>query len=116
MAATKLHPTAEELYLTLRDSEPGMSLATVYNTLEALTAAGLARRLPCPRGACRYDADVRDHVHLTLLDGRMADVPDDLSARMLDGVPGGAIADLERRLGVRVAGISIQVIAAEPER
>src|SRR5262245_34815495 len=112
LATTKSHPTAEELFHVVQASEPGMSLATIYNTLEALMAAGLARRLPCPGGACRFDADVRDHVHLSLPDGRVVDLPDDLSVRMLDGVPGGAIADLERRLGIRVAGVSIQVIAA----
>ena len=82
----------------------------------ALIAAGLARRLPCPGGACRYDADVRDHVHLCLADGRLLDLPQDLSGRMLGGVPESALEELEKRLGVSVAGLSIQVMAAERVR
>src|SRR5262245_15414958 len=116
LASTKSHPTAEELFQAVTAVEPGMSLATVYNTLEALTAAGLARRLPCQGGAYRYDADVRDHVHLSLADGRLLDLPQDLSGRMLGGVPEGALEELERRLGVSVAGLSIQVIAGDRVR
>ena len=37
LAATKAHPTAEELLRAVRSSHPGISLATVYNTLETFT-------------------------------------------------------------------------------
>lgn len=113
LAATKAHPTAEDLYTAVGALEPGMSLATVYNTLEAFTEVGLARRLASPTGASRYDADISDHAHVSLRDGRLVDVPEDLSARLLAGIPAGVLADLERRLGVRVSGVSIQVAAAD---
>ena len=116
LAATKSHPTAEDLYTAVRLSEPGMSLATVYNTLEAFTEVGLARRLANTAGASRYDADIRDHVHVALADGRLIDVPQDLSERLLAGLPESVLHDLERRLGVRVGGVSIQVVAADAAR
>jgi Fe2+ or Zn2+ uptake regulation protein len=116
LAATKSHPTAEELHQSI--AFEGLSLATVYNTLEALTAAGLARRMPCPSGsgAARYDAQTHEHVHVALCDGRLVDLPPDLSDRMLSGLPRNVLDEIERRLGVRVGGVSVQVVATVPAR
>jgi len=117
LACTNAHPTAEELFKSVQDGEPGLSLATVYNTLEAFTECGLVRRIPCPSGsgACRYDADVSDHVHVTSADGRVMDLPSDLSDRLLRAVPASVLAEMERRLGVRVETVNIQIVA-EPAR
>lgn len=114
LSATTEHPTADELFARVRGSEPGLSLATVYNTLEALTSAGLCRRLPSLAGSgpCRYDAVTADHAHVATPDGKVHDVPHDLSAVMLRGVSPEALAELERRLGVRVTGYTLCVAAA----
>jgi len=113
LAATKSHPTAEELFNTVQHAEPGLSLATVYNTLDAFSECGLVRRVPCPSGsgACRYDADMREHVHVTTGDGRIMDVPDDLGAQLLGSIPKTVLKDLEERLGVRIEGVNIQIVA-----
>jgi Fe2+ or Zn2+ uptake regulation protein len=111
LAATKAHPTAEELFSSVRAVEPGLSLATVYNTLEALSSCGLVRKLPSPGGACRFDATVCDHVHLSTSDGRIMDAPEDLSDRLLSGISAEVIAELEQRLGVRVRGLALRVDA-----
>jgi Fe2+ or Zn2+ uptake regulation protein len=57
------HPTAEALHRSVRRRLPGLSLATVYTTLEVLAAAGLVARIAAPDGVARYDAriDVHDH-------------------------------------------------------
>lgn len=116
LAATKSHPTADELFQSVKSCEEGLSLATVYNTLEAFIEAGLVRRIPCASGsgACRFDADTRDHVHLAMPDGRVQDVPEDLSGRLLDGIPDSVVSDLERRMGVRVGGLTVQIVV-KPE-
>lgn len=113
LASTRCHPTAEELFTAVRASEPGLSLATVYNTLEALTEVGLARRMPCPSGSgvCRYDADISDHVHVAMHDGRLVDLPHDLSSRLIETIPDDLLDELERRMGVRVGSLNIQVLA-----
>ncbi len=118
LAATDAHPTADELYLAVRSSEPGLSLATVYNTLEAFTAAGLCRRIPSPTGggACRYDADVAQHAHVVMPDGRVLDVPHDLGQAMLDGLSHELVAELEARLGVKIADIRVSLHAAPAAR
>ena len=113
LASTTSHPTAEELFNAVRAAEPGLSLATIYNTLDAFTACGLVRRLACPSGTgpCRYDADVSEHVHLAMGDGQLLDLPEDLSSGFLQSIPDSLVNELEQRLGVRVGGVSIQVVA-----
>ncbi|MEM7754454.1 MAG: Fur family transcriptional regulator [Planctomycetota bacterium] len=113
LAATKAHPTADELHLTVKADEPGLSLATVYNTLEAFTAAGLCRRLPSSNGAgpCRYDADTSRHAHVALADGRVVDVPIELGEALLEGVPPELVAKIESELGVSIDDVSVTLHA-----
>jgi Fe2+ or Zn2+ uptake regulation protein len=69
------HPTAETLHRSVRHRVPGLSLATVYTTLEILVGAGLAGRLVGPDGVARYDARTDGHDHRRcLLCGRIDDV------------------------------------------
>jgi Fur family peroxide stress response transcriptional regulator len=56
------HPTAQELYERLRPSYPTMSVATVYNTLDALTRIGSCRELQMG-GSTRFDPNVEAHDH-----------------------------------------------------
>ncbi|MEM9063952.1 MAG: transcriptional repressor [Planctomycetota bacterium] len=117
LAASKAHPTAEELFLSVKgDSDVRLSLATVYNTLDMLVEAGLARRLVIAEGPARYDADTADHVHLTMSDGRIMDVPEDLSDRILDRLPEDLVGELERRTGLRIERIGIQLQAQTRDR
>jgi len=111
LCATASHPTAEELHELVRQDEPGLSLATIYNSLEALSDAGFCRRLPCNGGPTRFDADLRRHVHVVLPDGRVLDVPKDLAEALLAAVPPGLVADLEARTGVSMCAIGVQLVA-----
>jgi Fur family peroxide stress response transcriptional regulator len=110
LAASRSHPTAEELLQRVRDDEPGLSLATIYNTLEAFSNVGLCRKFPGVAGsnACRYDADMGDHAHVTTGDGRVIDVPEDLSRQLFASLPAEVIAEVESRMGVRIARVSLQ--------
>lgn len=111
LCAATTHPTAEELHELVRHGEPGLSLATVYNTLEALCVAGLCRRLPNVSAGCRFDADLSDHVHIVLHDGRVLDVPVELSRDVLASLPRGLLARIERSAGVPLAGLGVQLVA-----
>lgn len=113
LASSTLHPSAEELYQSSKAADPELSLATVYNTLDTFCECGLARRItPGSGGPCRYDADVSDHVHVSLDGGRLVDAPLDVSDAILDRLPQAVLDELERRLGVRIRGVNIQFIAA----
>lgn len=114
LRASTTHPTAEELHERVRKDEPGLSLATVYNTLDALCDSGLCRRLPNASGVCRFDGDTSEHVHVVLPDGRVLDVPAHVGRRLLESVPAELAADLESRTGSRVGGLAVQLIAFPP--
>lgn len=112
LAASKAHPTAEELLRAVRTSQPGISLATVYNTLETFTRAGLCRKVsPSGGGSCRYDADLSDHLHLITADGRVMDVPEDLGSEVLSHLPDGLVRRIEERMGTRIRRVSIGFLA-----
>ncbi|MDC0746826.1 Fur family transcriptional regulator [Polyangium mundeleinium] len=63
LAGDPTHPTAQELFERLRPAMPTMSFATVYNTLDALAAAGLCVPLSLSPGAARFDANMAPHNH-----------------------------------------------------
>lgn len=56
------HPTAEELYLALREKGEVISLATVYRSLRALAEEGFVATLPLAP-AERFDPTTRPHYH-----------------------------------------------------
>jgi len=62
LCAMTTHPTAEELFLAIREKMPNISLATVYNNLEMLVQSGLAVKLAGERSA-RYDPICTPHAH-----------------------------------------------------
>ena len=64
LASDESHPTAQELYERLRPALPTMSFATVYNTLDALTNAGLCAALALSPGSGRFDPNMEPHHHL----------------------------------------------------
>lgn len=115
LAASHTHPTADELFHSVRTESDdtvasGLSLATVYNTLEAFVNAGICQRVPSPGNAGRYDADVHDHVHLTLPDGQVIDLPEDLSSRVTSLLTPELIAEIEQRTGARIEGVQVQFL------
>lgn len=111
------HPTAESIFQTVKTRTGRLSLATVYNTLEALCDAGLARKLPTTHGCCRYDGDTREHLHVRCSEtGEIHDVPEDLGIRFLESVPREIIERIEAHLGVRIEGVSVQLIGRRRPR
>ncbi|MEW6160848.1 MAG: Fur family transcriptional regulator [Verrucomicrobiota bacterium] len=60
---TRDHPTAEEVFIRSKKIIPDISLATVYNCLDALVKCGLVRQVHHERGATRYCPNMSDHAH-----------------------------------------------------
>ncbi|MGE3806143.1 MAG: Fur family transcriptional regulator [Gemmataceae bacterium] len=58
------HPTAEDVYLAVRQDIPNISLATVYKALDALVDSGLAAKIANSDGPSRYDCRCDNHYHL----------------------------------------------------
>jgi Fur family transcriptional regulator, peroxide stress response regulator len=57
------HPTAEEVFMRAKSRMPDISMATVYNCLEALARCGLVRQVHLEGGAARYCPNMTDHSH-----------------------------------------------------
>jgi Fur family peroxide stress response transcriptional regulator len=58
------HPTAEQVYESVRDRLPGLSRATVYRVLDTLVEAGAARKVFHPGAVVRFDPMTERHHHL----------------------------------------------------
>jgi len=75
------HPTAEQVYDSVRHRLPGLSRATVYRVLDVLVQAGALRKLFHPGAVVRFDPVTDRHHHLvcqicgTLLDIEASAVP-----------------------------------------
>lgn len=67
LAGSYEHPTADEIFTTVRAEIPDLSLATVYKALEAFVGAGLAKKLTFGDGPARYDGRTDDHDHCRCL-------------------------------------------------
>jgi Fe2+ or Zn2+ uptake regulation protein len=62
LAGDETHPTAQELYERLSNEFPSLSVATVYNTLSALTK--IDQCIPLELGGpLRFDPNVQPHDH-----------------------------------------------------
>jgi Fe2+ or Zn2+ uptake regulation protein len=57
------HPTAEEVFIRVKRRTPDISMATVYNCLDALVKCGLVRLVTLERGASRYCPNMAAHSH-----------------------------------------------------
>ncbi|HSL57644.1 MAG TPA: Fur family transcriptional regulator [Acidimicrobiales bacterium] len=58
------HPTAEAVYARASAEMPTISLRTVYQTLNDLTAMGEVGQLDLGTGSSRFDTNLDDHQHL----------------------------------------------------
>ncbi|MEP6718881.1 MAG: Fur family transcriptional regulator [bacterium] len=57
------HPTANDIFEAARRRLPGISYATVYNSLRFLKEAGLVHEIKFGDGASRYDRETDRHDH-----------------------------------------------------
>jgi Fe2+ or Zn2+ uptake regulation protein len=73
---TDTHPTADEVWATVRRRCPTLSRATVYNTLNLFAEKGLLKLQPLKDGVIVFDPHVEPHHHLIDDEtGKVFDVP-----------------------------------------
>jgi Fur family peroxide stress response transcriptional regulator len=79
LAHTTVHPTADEVFLGVREEVPGISLATVYKSLETIVSCGLACKLSHANGSARYDGRTDPHHHARCITcGAVSDIAGEL--------------------------------------
>jgi Fur family peroxide stress response transcriptional regulator len=71
------HPTAEQVYDSIKDQLRGVSKTTVYRVLETLVSVGVIKKVSNPESISRFDADTSRHHHLTCVEcGTVIDIHD----------------------------------------
>ena len=69
------HPTAEEIYKKVRENNPSISLATVYQTLHLLSRIGLVQQLGFGDKKSRFDPSIEPHINIICPDcGQVTDL------------------------------------------
>ena len=74
----KTHPTAEEIFTSVKVEHPTISLATVYKNLEVLAQNNIISKVTPLHDLARYDIDTGLHHHAVCIKCRnIIDIPDD---------------------------------------
>jgi Fur family iron response transcriptional regulator len=97
------HVTAEMLYGEAAEANIQLSLATVYNTLNQFTQAGLLRRIGPDGSRSFFDTNTSVHPHFYLVgEDVLMDVPERLMmAQMPEALPGHEISRLDIIIHIR---------------
>ena len=93
--AKRDHPTAEEVFDRVKALKPTISLATVYNCLDALVQCGLIKQVNFVREPTRYCPNLHEHAHFhDEATGEIhdIDIPADLMDRLRTLLPPGHTA------------------------
>ena len=104
VAEQNRHVSAEEVMHAAGPRLPGLSLPTVYATLDLFEELGLVRRVAAGTGAVLYDPRTDDHAHLVCRTcGGVEDLeaPVDLAPALAAAAARGGVAE---RADVVVAG------------
>ncbi len=81
------HPTAEWIYMTLKDEIPELSLATVYRNLEQLVNLGVVQKIEGQEKTSHYDGNASPHFHLTCTKCmKIFDIPTDFIRLPVDSI------------------------------
>lgn len=65
---TKSHPTANEIYIQMRKTDPKISLGTVYRNLSLLCDKGIILRIDTDHDSVHYDGRIEPHCHFVCND------------------------------------------------
>jgi Fur family iron response transcriptional regulator len=85
------HVSAEQLHGEAQRVGVRVSLATIYNTLNQFTAAGLLREVVVEAGRSYFDTNTGDHHHFFFEDsGELQDIPgEEVTVSTLPAAPPG---------------------------
>lgn len=86
------HPTADELFARVKTKMPTISLATVYNCLEALVQCDLVKQVNFEREPTRYCSNLTEHAHfIDTATGQIIDIEmtPTYVARLREALPPG---------------------------
>lgn len=89
------HPTADMLYLSIREEFPNISLGTVYRNLKLLSELGEITRFSCGDGSEHFDYRTEPHYHFICKTcGAVYDMPAEIvrdTSELLTAQPPGRV-------------------------
>lgn len=93
LANTSEHPTADTVYLNVKETFPNISLGTVYRNLNLLANLGEAVKISIPDSSDRFDGRTYPHNHFICMKcGKVIDLEmdsieyiNDLAGKRFDG-------------------------------
>jgi len=104
LRASQQHPTALEVYESVRHVRPRIGLATIYRILHQLTEQGLIKELEYASGGARYDAHIHRHDHAICTGcGALLDIPIDIQ------LPGEALEAAARAAGIELGTHELRI-------
>lgn len=81
------HPTADEVYHSMKDEYPSISRATVYRNLNKMSDNGQALKVRVSSGADHFDDTLSPHYHVVCAKcGRVDDVEVDLPSSVTESL------------------------------
>lgn len=106
--AASSHPTADEIFSSVRSRIPDISLATVYKALEAFVSCGIASKLTMGDGPARYDGRMDEHDHIRCVScRRVTDIDEASSPDWLEAV--------SLRTDFEVLGYRLELVGTCPD-
>ncbi|MFQ9511702.1 MAG: transcriptional repressor [Lachnospiraceae bacterium] len=70
------HPTADTVYMNIREEFPNISLGTVYRNLSLLASIGEITKISCGDNADHFDPNTHPHYHFLCKEcGCVQDIP-----------------------------------------
>ena len=83
LACTDAHPSANQVYEEAKKHCPGLSLATVYNTLETLIKMGLIKAMEFQAVNNRHETNLTPHINLICtVCGKIQDLEDGVTIHL----------------------------------
>ena len=111
LSAVQSHPTAEQIHQAVCERLAGTSLATIYNSLDALIESGLAVKIVGSDGVAHFDARTEAHYHVRDVEsGEIRDLPVEFDPALLSKLDGRLDQHLAEQ-GLEVAGYRLEVLA-----
>lgn len=96
LQGNKAHPTADEVYASIRQQYPNISLGTVYRNLNLLSESGEIKKISYLAGPDHFDYDTSDHYHFVCRScGRIYDMPLSTLEAVEQAVSAGAPGEVE---------------------
>ncbi len=108
LKSTTSHPSAVEVYDTVRKELPNISLGTVYRNLDILSREGLIQKIETCGEQKRFDGIPEPHLHVICTDcGRGRDVHQELNLKM---------EELTRvKTDFKITGVRLELLGVCPE-